>query len=122
MYLAPRASPEYVNGVEYFLNFACEKSSQHGEILCPCANCHNLFHHVRKTVYDHLICVGFKRGYVNWTDHGESKEVSSSSMMENDEEGGDDHEMHEILHDLLPTVSMEGSMGEGEPQPQRFEP
>lgn len=118
MYLAPRASSQYVNGVEYFLNFAFEKSAQHGEIVCPCANCHNRFRVTREKVYDHLICNGFKRGYMNWTDHGESKEVSSSSMMENYEDGDIDHEMHEILHDLFPTVSMEESMGQSQPQPQ----
>ena len=118
MYFAPRSSSQYVNGVEYFLNFAFEKSSQYGEILCPCTNCHNRFRLKREKAHDHLICVGFKRGYLNWTDHGESYEVSSSSLMENDEEGDNEHEMNEILHDLFPTASMEGSMGEREPQPQ----
>ncbi|GKA77162.1 hypothetical protein Tco_0783623 [Tanacetum coccineum] len=70
-------------------------------ILCPCTDCHNRFHLERAKVYDHLICVGFKRGYLNWTDHGESNEVSSSSMMENDEDEDNDHEMYEILHDLF---------------------
>ncbi|GKC52652.1 transposase-associated domain-containing protein [Tanacetum coccineum] len=92
---------QYVGGVEYFLNFAFEKSSQHGMILCPCADCHNRFHFERAEVYDHLICVCFKRGYLNWTDHREIHEVSSSSMMENDEDEDNDHEMHEILHDLF---------------------
>ncbi|GJZ62007.1 transposon, En/Spm-like protein [Tanacetum coccineum] len=114
MYRAPRASSQYVSGVEYFLNFAFENSSKHGMILCPCTDCHNRFHLERDKVYDHLICVGFKRGYLNWTDHGESNEVSSSSMIENDEDEDMDHEMHEILHDLFPTVSMERSMGEQE--------
>ncbi|GKE06745.1 hypothetical protein Tco_1398763 [Tanacetum coccineum] len=105
---------QYVSGVEYFLNFAFEKSSKHGMILCPCMDCHNIFHLERAKVYDHLICVGFKRGYLNWTDHEESNEVSSSSMMENDEDEDNDHEMHEILHGLFLTMSMEGSMGEQE--------
>nr|GEZ43422.1 hypothetical protein [Tanacetum cinerariifolium] len=70
-------------------------------------------------VYDHLICVGFKKGYLNWTDHGESNEVSSSSMMENDEDEDNDHEMHEILHDLFPTVSMERSICERETERER---
>ncbi|GJW57743.1 hypothetical protein Tco_0104474 [Tanacetum coccineum] len=47
-------------------------------------------------------------------DHGESNEVSSSSMMEYDEDKDNDHEMHEILRDLFLTVSMERSMGEQE--------
>ncbi|GKA97198.1 hypothetical protein Tco_0825092 [Tanacetum coccineum] len=119
MYRAPRASSQYVSGVEYFLNFAFENSSKHGMILCPCTDCHNRFHLERDKVYDHLICVGFKRGYLNWTDHGESNEVSSSSMIENDEDEDMDHEMHEILHDLFPTVSMERSMGEQERETER---
>ncbi|GKB87095.1 transposase-associated domain-containing protein [Tanacetum coccineum] len=107
MYIVPRASLQNVNGVEYFLNFAFKKSSQHGEILCPCTDCHNRFHLKREEVYHHLICDGFKRGYMNWTNHEESHEVASSSMMETVEEGDNDHEMREILHDLFPMVSSE---------------
>ncbi|GJT36095.1 hypothetical protein Tco_0926514 [Tanacetum coccineum] len=43
-------------------------------ILCPCADCYNRFHLERAKVYDNLICVGFKRGYLNWMDHEESNE------------------------------------------------
>ncbi|GKB66341.1 transposase-associated domain-containing protein [Tanacetum coccineum] len=97
MYRAPRASSQYVSGVEYFLNFAFKKSIQHGKILCPCADCHNRFYLKRALVYDHLICVGFKRGYLNWTDHEESHEVSSSSMMENDEDENNDHDAWSVF-------------------------
>jgi hypothetical protein len=79
MYTAPRASKRYTNGVEYFLDFAFEKSSQNGSILCPCIDCQSLLFAKRAVVYDHLICSGFKRGYSNWKDHGEVHEASSSS-------------------------------------------
>ncbi|GKD62261.1 hypothetical protein Tco_1299770 [Tanacetum coccineum] len=39
--------------------------------------------------------------------------------MDDDEEGDNDHEMHEILHDLFPMTSMEGSMGERERERER---
>ncbi|GKA29317.1 transposase-associated domain-containing protein [Tanacetum coccineum] len=42
MYLAPRASAQYVKGVEYHSDFASEKTSNHGKILCPCIDCHNV--------------------------------------------------------------------------------
>nr|GEW11580.1 hypothetical protein CTI12_AA180240 [Tanacetum cinerariifolium] len=74
MYTAPRASKQYTNGVEYFLDFAFEKSSQSETILCPCIDCQSLLFVKRAVVYDHLICSGFKRGYLNWKDHEEVHE------------------------------------------------
>ncbi|GKD00712.1 E3 ubiquitin protein ligase RIE1-like protein [Tanacetum coccineum] len=76
MYTAPRASKRYTNGVEYFLDFAFEKSSQNGTILCPCIDCQSLLFAKRALVYDHLICSGFKRGYLYWKDHGEVHEAA----------------------------------------------
>ena len=65
MYFAPRASPQYVEGVEYFLDFAFEKKSNHGKILCPCIDCVNVSFLKRDKVYDHLICAGFKKKLLN---------------------------------------------------------
>ncbi|CAL0321565.1 unnamed protein product [Lupinus luteus] len=52
----PRYSSEYIDGVEFFLNYAYTNGKpQGGEILCPCAKCHNTCWEVRAIVYDHLI-------------------------------------------------------------------
>ncbi|KAK9076729.1 hypothetical protein SSX86_005063 [Deinandra increscens subsp. villosa] len=117
MYSTRRSSTQYVNGVESFLDFAFDKSSNGGMILCPCMQCHNRFHFMRGEVYDHLICWGFQRGYSNWTSHGETREASSSSTASNHEKGDYQHDMNELLHDLFPTTPMEGSnldIGESE--------
>ncbi|KAG6532269.1 hypothetical protein ZIOFF_006109 [Zingiber officinale] len=68
----PRYSPEYINGVEVFLNYAYTKGNPQGvEILCPCAKCHNAFWRTRAVVLDHLIGYGFEKGYDVWVRHGE---------------------------------------------------
>ncbi|CAL0308394.1 unnamed protein product [Lupinus luteus] len=68
----PRYSSEYIDGVEFFLNYAYTNGKpQGGEILCPCAKCHNTCWEVRAIVYDHLIGYGFEKGYDVWVRHGE---------------------------------------------------
>ena len=67
----PRSSNEYNNGVEKFLDLAFSKTSQYGQILCPCKECVNRHWLSRKQVYDHLIYKGFTRGYKDWVFHGE---------------------------------------------------
>ncbi|GJR11103.1 hypothetical protein Tco_0793755 [Tanacetum coccineum] len=108
MYTAPRASKRYTNGVEYFLDFAFEKSSQNGTILCPCIDCQSLLFAKRAVVYDHLICSGFKRGYLYWKDHGEVHEAAPLGNRREDE-GIYQHDMHGLLDDLFPTLPMEGN-------------
>ncbi|GJS15306.1 reverse transcriptase domain-containing protein [Tanacetum coccineum] len=108
MYTTPRASKRYTNGVEYFLDFAFEKSSQNGTILCPCIDCQSLLFAKRAVVYDHLICSGFKRGYLYWKDHGEVHEAAPLGNRREDE-GIYQHDMHGLLDDLFPTLPMEGN-------------
>ncbi|XP_020111543.1 uncharacterized protein LOC109726394 isoform X2 [Ananas comosus] len=74
-----RLSKEYFDGVNDFLNFAFERSSQDGKILCPCSRCSNINWHTREVVKEHLVCNGFLRGYTRWACHGESISSSSSS-------------------------------------------
>ncbi|KAK8578619.1 hypothetical protein V6N13_100447 [Hibiscus sabdariffa] len=51
-------------------------------ILCPCKNCVNLNWHMHEVVYEHLVVVGFVRGYKKWTLHGEltPRRTSSTSI------------------------------------------
>ncbi|GKD53119.1 reverse transcriptase domain-containing protein [Tanacetum coccineum] len=108
MYTTPRASKRYTNGVEYFLDLAFEKSSQNGTILCPCIDCQSLLFAKRAVVYDHLICSGFKRGYLYWKDHGEVHEAAPLGNRWEDE-GIYQHDMHGLLDDLFSTLPMEGN-------------
>nr|GEY39264.1 hypothetical protein [Tanacetum cinerariifolium] len=108
MYTAPRASKRYTNGVEYFLDFDFEKSSQNGTILYPCIDCESFLFAKRAVVYDHLICSGFKIGYLNWKDHGEVHEAAPLGNRREDE-GIYQHDMHRLLDDLFPKLAMEGN-------------
>ena len=115
VYVAPRTSLEYAYGVNTFLDFAFAKSGQDGRIHGPCIVCHNRYKHPRTTVYDHIICDGFQKGYTQWKYHGENSEASSSSMMPNEEEGNYQHDMTGLLHDLFPIFPIGGgSQGIGE--------
>ncbi|PWA50202.1 transposase-associated domain-containing protein [Artemisia annua] len=113
MYFAPRASPQYVEGVEYFLDFAFEKTSNNGKILCPCIDCHNMSFLTRDKVYDHLICSGFKKDYSNWKEHGEVCKASSSKMM-SEEEGIFSHDIDGLLGDLFLSAPLESGVDMGE--------
>ncbi|GJV50562.1 putative transposase-associated domain-containing protein [Tanacetum coccineum] len=113
MYLAPRASAQYVQGVESFLDFAFEKSRNHGKILCPCIDCLNMSFLTRAVVYDHLICSGFKKNYSIWKDHGEVCKASSSRMMSEDE-GLFSHDMDGLLGDLFLAAPLESRIHIGE--------
>jgi len=68
----PRFSPEYINGVESFLDFAYTRGRTQGlEILCPCTKCRNSLWARRNVIYEHLIVKGFVKGYHIWIHHGE---------------------------------------------------
>ncbi|GKB07403.1 putative transposase-associated domain-containing protein [Tanacetum coccineum] len=122
MYNTRRSSRSFVSGVENFLDFAFERSSNsEGNILCPCSHCVNIFHHTRDDVFDHLICWGFRKGYSEWNLHGEGSTTSSPSRLNNEQEEIFDHDMHGLLNDIFhPTPPQQsigsGLIGEGEVQ------
>ncbi|KAK5772978.1 hypothetical protein PVK06_049280 [Gossypium arboreum] len=76
-----RASNEYQNGVQSFLDFSFQNSSQENMILCPCKKCGNIYWHYREVVYEHLIVDGFIRGYKKWNFHGECTTSGASSTI-----------------------------------------
>ncbi|PPS15342.1 hypothetical protein GOBAR_AA05235 [Gossypium barbadense] len=76
-----RASNEYQNGVQSFLDLAFHNSSQENIILCPCKKCGNIYWQYREVVYEHLIVDGFIRGYKKWIFHGECTPSGASSMI-----------------------------------------
>ncbi|KAE9591138.1 putative transposase, Ptta/En/Spm, plant, Transposase-associated domain-containing protein [Lupinus albus] len=90
----PRYSSEYIDGVEFFLNYAYTNGKpQGGEIMCPCAKCHNTCWEVMAIVYDHLIGYGFQKGYDVWVRHGEVlKDMDLDGCMNDDNDSVDDIE------------------------------
>ncbi|KAL4560130.1 hypothetical protein LXL04_032279 [Taraxacum kok-saghyz] len=100
MYYAPKYSVPFTNGVETFLDFAFEKSSVNGKILCPCTHCVNALYFGRQDVSDHLITLGFHPEYLKWVYHGEDSTTTSSgtSTMHNV-----DHDMYGMLNDVFQT-------------------
>ncbi|XP_022024563.1 uncharacterized protein LOC110924893 [Helianthus annuus] len=109
MYLAPRSSQTFVNGVQTFLNFAFERACVNGTLIkCPCTSCLNMKYKSRQTVLDHLICSGFRPEYWKWVYHGEGTTVASTTTTYDEEEEILRHEMHEMLDDIFET---EGGIG-----------
>ncbi|XP_038679433.1 uncharacterized protein LOC119980710 [Tripterygium wilfordii] len=67
-----RLSVEYLNGINKFIEFAFQNSSDSaGRVLCPCVNCMNAFWVDRQAIEDHLICNGFNPRYTHWDCHGD---------------------------------------------------
>jgi hypothetical protein len=89
----PRLSGEYKKGVLSFLDFAYTKGKpEANEILCPCANCANIYYEKRKVVFDHLVAFGFVEGYKVWTNHGEQRSNSAKidDHMDSEDESQDE--------------------------------
>ncbi|KAK8519121.1 hypothetical protein V6N12_012348 [Hibiscus sabdariffa] len=98
--LRSRASEEYIRGVTNFLNFSFERTED-GKIWCPCVNCVNTYRVSRRDAFDHLICDGFLKGYVRWIFHGERCDGSLPQTPTNVEEREFEHDIHNILHDMM---------------------
>ncbi|KAK1380791.1 hypothetical protein POM88_027535 [Heracleum sosnowskyi] len=78
MYKISRATQEYIDGVEKFIQCAEEnlkKKREHGKedrITCPCHDCYNLKKYSSvATIREHLFRRGFMTGYTKWIWHGE---------------------------------------------------
>ena len=77
-----RLSSKYLDGMEEFLNFAFDNSSQDNKIVCPCIKCVNVRWQAREMVFGHLACDGIPQGYCCWFFHGEDV-LSSTSCTRN---------------------------------------
>lgn len=107
MYLAPRSSNPFISGVHFFLNFAFEKASVNGKILCPCSHCLNMYYSTREDILDHLICWGFWPEYSKWEYYGEGSTTTSSNTMQTEDEEVFNHDMHGLLNDLAGGIQVE---------------
>ncbi|KAI5422215.1 hypothetical protein KIW84_045612 [Lathyrus oleraceus] len=66
-------TPEFLQGLKEFLNFACQQPQclNEGVISCPCKLCKNERCLTPKGVNAHVRQKGFTPGYWYWTSHGE---------------------------------------------------
>ncbi|XP_070023273.1 uncharacterized protein [Nicotiana sylvestris] len=109
----PRYSKEYIEGVQYFLDFAYSYGDHQGEeIQCPCAKCCNIHWTIRNVVYEHLICYGFVKGYTRWINHGEW-EISVNVNCEMDDNVYSYDDIDGLLNDQFRNVAHAGGVYEG---------
>lgn len=66
-----RALPQYLNGVELFLNFAFSNLEVGVRIQCPCIKCNNVLWKTRDEVRIDLCRFGMNQTYKKWIHHGE---------------------------------------------------
>ncbi|CAN1288932.1 hypothetical protein LINPERPRIM_LOCUS20043 [Linum perenne] len=79
----PRTHPQYLAGVEKFLDFAFAHSRGGTVISCPCSKCKLNKSYDRDTVFHHLLRKPFLHNYTFWYIHGEAAEVGQSSFTPN---------------------------------------
>ena len=75
----PRSAPQYIHGLNGFLDFAFFRSSIRGKIACPCEKCKFKKWHTRDNVYDHCMRKQFPRYYRIWIHHGESEVYNNNN-------------------------------------------
>ncbi|XP_009796469.1 uncharacterized protein [Nicotiana sylvestris] len=107
--LRNRALPEYLNGVEQFLNFAFSNPNIGLRIQCSCTNCNHVRRKTREEVKIDLLRWGIDPTYNRWIHHGESDsssddEINSSA---NSDLGNDDDATFEMLHDMYHGVPID---------------
>ena len=108
--LRSRSHPDYIRGVNEFLNFTVSNSPNETQIRCPCSRCNNcIWRHVNQ-VQDHIFIHGMCLNYTCWVHHGEVEEGINIDS-NNDVECEDTH--LEKDDDIDDTVSMLHDMFNG---------
>ncbi|KAK1354599.1 hypothetical protein POM88_047855 [Heracleum sosnowskyi] len=119
MYKISRATQDYVDGVEKFIECVegnLKKKREQGnedKITCPCHDCYNLKNYPSvATVRDHLFRRGFMADYTKWIWHGEGIHSEKSktydgnrgsigeSMPTNKEDDAENDRMNEMIEDV----------------------
>lgn len=79
-------NPEFLEGLEYFLNFAYSRPQFvfDGKIKCPCSKCRNTKNRSRDDVQYHVAKNGFVGAYTFWHAHGEMLGSSSGTHTDDD--------------------------------------
>ncbi|KAL2937506.1 Protein GrpE, partial [Bienertia sinuspersici] len=100
--LKGRGAPQYLEGIDRFLDFAFNNSSaDHGtKIKCPCCKCANVHYKTRSQVRFYLLKNGILQSYIIWDKHGEKyNDVPLDSEATNDD-NGDCHD-DQVMLDML---------------------
>ena len=82
-----RQKPEYIAGVNEFLQFAFRGKNDKTMLKCPCLNCRLVLSQDRKNMQCHLLVYGIDRSYNPWVSHGENLEQINNNEEVNIEEG-----------------------------------
>ena len=99
---AHRLSPEYMNGVDQFLDYAFRNSTRNdNRIKCPCVNCNNVYLKVREEVKYDLCKKGMVPSYTTWYYHGEKEIVVVLDDNESNEESDEGPHMSSVVTDKL---------------------
>lgn len=109
MDIGNRLDPNYIRGVETFLDFAFQHTKSGNLIYCPCRKCFNGRLKTRDEVREDLIVSGILRGYTYWDFHGEDRHATTGS--EDDELELDNEvecdEIDELIADTFPEFNHE---------------
>ncbi|KAL2899706.1 tRNA uridine 5-carboxymethylaminomethyl modification enzyme MnmG [Bienertia sinuspersici] len=102
MKLKNRGAPQYLEGIDRFLDFAFYNSSvdHRTKIKCPCCKCANVHYKTRSQVRFDLQKNGILQSYIIWDKHGEKyNDVPLDSEAINVDNGDchDDQEMLDML-------------------------
>jgi len=62
----PRNTPQYLVGLNNFLDFASQYGTNANTIIYPCSKCGFRKWRTQEEVYDHLLCKPFPQGYTFW--------------------------------------------------------
>ena len=107
MHLPTRSCPEYINGVENFLEHAFKHSTDGDTIInCLCIDCSNKYRRTRDEVQYHLLFRGIRRDYTTWYFHGEgdSEDEGDSEVEGDDDDGMLYGDMFDMIKDAYPQV------------------
>ncbi|CAN1269074.1 hypothetical protein LINPERPRIM_LOCUS13451 [Linum perenne] len=105
----PRTHPQYLAGVEKFLDFAFAHSRGGTVISCPCSKCKLNKSYDRDTVFHHLLRKLFLHNYTFWYIHGEAAEVGQSSFTPNTGNNllATTKAMHDLVNDAFGVIRPE---------------
>ena len=71
-----RRSKDYEDGVENFISFAVQNSTNQNSIKCPCLQCGNLIFNTPQKIREHLFFYRIDQSYHTWFWY---KEIALSS-------------------------------------------
>ncbi|KAI3469973.1 hypothetical protein Pfo_026636 [Paulownia fortunei] len=98
-----RVAPEYINGLNYFLNIAKNYMSTFWslKIHCPCRRCENLYQFNLVYIQEHFYRCGIFKLYKLWTFHREVTTLIIDMDPVNEVEHVSDDEEDDIFFDML---------------------